>query len=202
MSDKKTFNQKVAEIQQKIKVGKNRVNKFGGYNYRSTEDILEGIKPLLGDLTLTINEEMIVLGDHGGPGVTARFYKKVVATLSDGENSLSASSMTREDDSQKGMTQAQLSGSVSSYGAKMALRGLALLDDTQDDDATNDHGKGGKAEETAETKQGSKTEESKSSSVAKEQKGFRNKGKNVKTVKPEASISAPGGDDNNGGDDI
>lgn len=132
-----TLNEKLSDIQTQLKVGKNRFNKFGGYNFRSTEDIMEGIKPLLNGLTLTINESMEVLGEQE----FARFYKKVIASISDGKDVISAVSYTREDENQKGLSQAQLSGSVSSYGAKMALRGLFLLDDTPDDDALNTHGK-------------------------------------------------------------
>ena len=81
---------------------------------------------------------MVVLGN------SERFYKKITATISDGTASVSSTSYTREDEMQKGLTHSQLSGAVGSYGAKMALRGLLLLDDTNDDDATNDHGKGEK----------------------------------------------------------
>lgn len=132
-----TLNEKLSEIQTQLKVGKPRFNKFGGYHFRSTEDIMEGVKPLLKGLTLTINESMEALGEMEH----TRFYKKVVASISDGKDTISSVSYTREDEGQKGMSQAQLSGSVSSYGAKMALRGLFLLDDTPDDDALNTHGK-------------------------------------------------------------
>jgi hypothetical protein len=132
-----TLNEKLSNIQTQLKVGKPRFNKFGGYHFRSTEDIMEGVKPLLKGLTLTINESMEVLGEME----FARFYKKVVASISDGKDVINSVSYTREDEGQKGMTQAQLSGSVSSYGAKMALRGLFLLDDTPDDDTLNTHGK-------------------------------------------------------------
>lgn len=129
---------KLSDIQKKLKVEKGQMNKFGGYAYRSSEDILEAVKPLLGDLTLTIDEKMEVLSSHDGG---TRFYKVTTATLSDDEGSISATAWTREDESQKGMSSAQLSGSVGSYGKKYALGNLFALDDTKDDDATNTHGK-------------------------------------------------------------
>ena len=131
-----SLNKRLSEIQKILKVEKSQFNKFGGYNFRSTEDILEGVKPLLGDLTLKIDEDMVCLGT-----LEHRFYKKVTATISDGKESIAVTSYTREDDSQKGMSHSQLSGAVGSYGAKMALRGLFLIDDTRDADATNTHGK-------------------------------------------------------------
>jgi hypothetical protein len=133
----KSLHERLAEIQQKLKVEKSQFNKFGGYNFRSTEDILEGVKPLLGGLVLTLDEEMKVL--YGA--FSERYYKVTTASISDGKDTISVRSETREDESQKGLTQSQLSGAISSYGAKMALRGLFLLDDTKDDDATNTHGK-------------------------------------------------------------
>lgn len=134
----KTFQEKFSIVQNTLKVAKTRFNKFGGYQFRNTEDIMEAVKPLLLEynLTLTIDEEMVVLGT-----TEQRFYKNVIATISDGREKVSVSSFTREDESQKGLTSSQLSGAVGSYGAKMALRGLFLLDDTNDDDATNTHGK-------------------------------------------------------------
>ena len=135
-----TIYEKLTVIQSELKVGKNLVNKFGGYNFRNTESIFEALKPFLSKhkLHLLLQEDMVVLGN------SERFYKKITATISDGTASVSSTSYTREDEMQKGLTHSQLSGAVGSYGAKMALRGLLLLDDTNDDDATNDHGKGEK----------------------------------------------------------
>jgi len=134
----KTLQEKLSEIQSTLNCPKSLYNKFGNYAYRSTELILEAVKPLLlqHKLVLTLNEDMKVLG-----GEDPRFYKQIIASITDGKDTISVSSFTREDESQKGLTQSQLSGAVGSYGAKMALRGLFLLDDTQDDDATNTHGK-------------------------------------------------------------
>jgi hypothetical protein len=134
----KTLQEKLSEIQSTLNCPKTLYNKFGNYAYRSTELILEAVKPLLlqHQLVLTLDEDMKVLGEGNN-----RFYKKIIASITDGKDTISVSSFTREDESQKGLTQSQLSGAVGSYGAKMALRGLFLLDDTQDDDATNTHGK-------------------------------------------------------------
>jgi hypothetical protein len=134
-----SLNEKLSQIQTTLNCPKSLLNKFGGYYYRSTESILEAVKPLLlqHKLVLTIDEDMKVLGGDHSP----RFYKQIIASITDGKDTISVSSFTREDESQKGLTQSQLSGAVGSYGAKMALRGLFLLDDTQDDDATNTHGK-------------------------------------------------------------
>lgn len=132
-----TLQTKLTKIQQTLKVEKGQYNNFGKYSFRSTEDILEGVKPLLGDLRLTISERMEVLGTNEH----SRFYKITTAEISDGKESIQVSSWTREDEKVGGMTHSQLSGSVSSYGTKMALRGLFLIDDTKDADATNTHGK-------------------------------------------------------------
>lgn len=132
-----SLHERLSDIQRKLKVEKAQFNKFGGYSYRSTEDILEGVKPLLNGLVLSLDEEMQLLAGHR----SERFYKITIASISDGKDKISVRSVTREDESQKGLTQSQLSGAISSYGAKMALRGLFLLDDSKDDDATNDHGK-------------------------------------------------------------
>lgn len=143
--------EKLAELQQTLKVGKSQWNKFGNYGYRTTEDILEALKPHLGGFTLLMTEDMIFLGQD-------RYYKKVTAGLvsPDGEHQFKVDAFAREDDNQKGMTGAQLSGSIGSYAAKYALGRLFLLDDTKDDDATNTHGKtadkGVKAKEPKENK--------------------------------------------------
>lgn len=124
---------KVAQIQAKLKAPKGQMNKFGGYKYRSCEDILEAVKPLLGDLVLTISDDIVAVGD--------RVYVKATATLSDGEHTMSATAFAREAETKKGMDEAQITGSASSYARKYALNGLFCIDDTKDADATNDHGK-------------------------------------------------------------
>jgi hypothetical protein len=119
-------------IQKELKAPKNQRNTFGNYNYRSCEDILEAVKPLLGEATLTINDEMVMLGD--------RFYVKATAMISNGDNVIGVSAFAREALEQKGMSASQLTGATSSYARKYALNGLLLIDDTKDDDHNNTHG--------------------------------------------------------------
>ena len=123
------------EIQSKLNVPKNQRNSFGGYNYRSAEDILEALKPLLSEqgCCLIISDEMVEVGE--------RVYVKATAVISKGEVIKSATSYAREADVQKGMTASQITGSTSSYARKYALNGLFAIDDTKDADATNTHGK-------------------------------------------------------------
>lgn len=121
------------EIQKKLKCQKNQFNKFGNYNYRNQEDILEAVKPLLGESILTISDEIIEVG--------GRIYVKATATLMEGSTSISVTSFAREPETQKGMSESQVTGASSSYARKYALNGLFALDDTKDSDATNTHGK-------------------------------------------------------------
>tara|TARA_R110002020_G_scaffold470572_1_gene696591 strand:+ start:82 stop:591 length:510 start_codon:yes stop_codon:yes gene_type:complete len=123
----KEFIKKVAEVQQKLKAPKNQFNKFGKYKYRSCEDILEGVKPLLGDLVLTVNDDIQIIGD--------RIYVKSTATITDGENSISNQAFARESLIKKGMDDSQITGTASSYARKYALNGLLLIDDTKDADS-------------------------------------------------------------------
>jgi len=130
----KELHKKLAEIQQKLKAPKSQYNSFGKYAYRNQEDILEAVKPLLGNLTLVISDQIIEIE-------SGRVYLKATATISDGEHSVSNTAYAREEESKKGMDSAQLTGATSSYARKYALNGLFLIDDTRDADATNDHGK-------------------------------------------------------------
>lgn len=114
------------KIQKELKAPKGQRNNFGNYNYRNAEDILEAVKPLLGETTLTISDEMVMLGD--------RFYVKATATLQEGEKITSVSAYAREPVEQKGMNSAQVTGSTSSYARKYALNGLFCIDDTKDAD--------------------------------------------------------------------
>ena len=118
--------EKVSAIQAELKAPKNQFNKFGGYKYRSCEDILEAVKPLLDGLMLTVSDEIIMLGD--------RFYIKATATITDGSNSVSNSALAREALTKKGMDESQITGTASSYARKYALNGLFLIDDTKDAD--------------------------------------------------------------------
>ena len=131
-----TLNEKLATNQTKFKSKKSRFNSFGKYYFRSAEDILEATKPFLLELgvSVTINEEVRVLFDNV-PMIES------TATLSDGETEISATAVVGVDLGQKGMQVPQQFGSASSYGKKYALGNLFLIDDTQDSDASNTHGK-------------------------------------------------------------
>lgn len=114
------------KIQKELKAPKGQTNKFGNYNYRSCEDILEAVKPLLGMGALTLTDEIVMVGD--------RFYVKATATLKDVDQSVSVSAFARESLEKKGMDVAQITGAASSYARKYALNGLFCIDDTKDAD--------------------------------------------------------------------
>ena len=130
-----TINEKLSQIQIRFKSKKSRFNSFGKYYFRSAEDILEAIKPFNKELGVyvTINEELVA--SEPVPVL------KTTATLCDGTNHVSASALVGVDLNQKGMQTPQQFGAASSYGKKYALGNLFLIDDTQDSDATNTHGK-------------------------------------------------------------
>ena len=133
------LNQKLKDIQVQFKAKKTRFNSFGKYYFRSAEDILEAIKPHLTkhNVTVIVNEDFDI-GEFG-PII------KTTATITDGTDSISAAAVVGVDLAQKGMQVPQQFGSASSYGKKYALGNLFLIDDTQDSDATNSHGKTSKA---------------------------------------------------------
>ena len=122
---------KLATIQQKLKAPKGQMNTFGKYKYRSCEDILEAVKPLLGDLVLTISDDIVEVG--------GRVYVKATVSLSSGSGNVSTTAFARESDTKKGMDESQITGATSSYARKYALNGLFCIDDTKDSDATNQH---------------------------------------------------------------
>jgi hypothetical protein len=130
----KELNKKLAVIQTKLKAKKSSYNSFGKYHFRKSEDILEAIKPFLIEhgVTVTINEEIIATD----PVPTMQS----TATISDGENAIHATALVGVDLNQKGMQTAQQFGAASTYGKKYALGNLLLIDDTEDADASNDHG--------------------------------------------------------------
>lgn len=123
----KEFIKKVAEIQRNLKAPKNQFNAFGKYKYRSCEDIMEGLKPILGDLVVTVSDDIKMVGD--------RIYIVATAKITDGENSVSNTAMARESLTKKGMDDSQITGTASSYARKYALNGLFLIDDTKDADS-------------------------------------------------------------------
>lgn len=124
--------EKLTEIQQKLRAPKGQYNTFGKYSYRSCEDILEAVKPLLNGCRLTISDAMVNLGD--------RYYVEATATFREavGEaNTISVTAYAREAEVKKGMDASQITGSTSSYARKYALNGLFLIDDTKDADTMN-----------------------------------------------------------------
>ena len=128
---------KLMGLQTELKAPKNQRNNFGNYNYRSCEDILEAVKPLLDKykVALTIKDEVVLIGD--------RYYIKATSTLIDidtGET-VEASAFARESEDKRGMDASQLTGATSSYARKYSLNGLPCIDDNKDADSTNMHGK-------------------------------------------------------------
>ena len=133
----KNIAQKLMEIQANLKAPKGQTNKFGGYKYRSAEDIVEAVKPLLSKYgaTLMLSDTVVEVG--------GRVYVKATAKLGDTDmdDCIETFAFAREAEVKKGMDEAQITGSASSYARKYALNGLLCIDDTKDPDATNDHGK-------------------------------------------------------------
>ena len=131
----KELNQKLAQIQTELKVKKASYNSFGKYYFRKAEDILEAVKPFLlkHEVSVTIDED--ILATDPVPML------KSTAIISDGENQISTTAIVGVDLNQKGMQAAQQFGAASSYGKKYALGNLFLIDDTQDADGNNTHGK-------------------------------------------------------------
>lgn len=122
----KTLIERLAAIQKSLNAPKNQENKFGGYKYRSCEDILMAVKPLLNGLAITISDEVVSVG--------SRIYVQAKASITDGENTISTTAYAREAESRKGMDDSQLTGATSSYARKYALNGLLLIDDNKDAD--------------------------------------------------------------------
>ena len=136
-----TINEKLTKIQTEFKSKKSRFNSFGKYYFRSAEDILEATKPFLKELncSIVINEELLTMK----PGSSEQPVIKTTARIIDEEAFLEATAIVGIDTDQKGMQMPQRYGAASSYGKKYALGNLFLIDDTQDSDATNTHGKNG-----------------------------------------------------------
>lgn len=133
------LNEKLINIQSKLKAPKGQYNSFGKYSYRSCEDIFEALKPLLAEekVSLLMSDDLLLIGE--------RYYVKATATLTDGEESISNVAYAREEETKKGMDGSQITGASSSYARKYALNGLFLIDDVKDSDSTNT---GDKKEET------------------------------------------------------
>ena len=145
----KEINIKLMNIQQELKVPKGQYNDFGKYAYRSCEDILEAVKPLLKKekVVLTISDELQYIGN--------RYYIKATAILIDTESEaiISNSAYAREEETKKGMDGSQITGASSSYARKYALNGLFGIDDNKDSDTTNIQNKEEKEDKKASPKQ-------------------------------------------------
>ena len=128
----KNLIEKLVLIQSELKAPKGQTNKFGGYKYRSCEDILEALKPLLKreGLYLSLTDEIVCQG--------TRYYIKATAIITDGVDRWSVDGWAREEETKKGMDGSQISGASSSYSRKYALSGLFGIDSEKDSDATND----------------------------------------------------------------
>lgn len=120
--------QKVVLVQDELKAPKGQFNKFGNYKYRSCEDIVESVKPILKKygIMLNLSDELVIIGD--------RYYIKAVAGLTDGTDVIQAVAYAREPQDLKGMSESQITGTASSYARKYALNGLLAIDDTKDAD--------------------------------------------------------------------
>ena len=128
--------EKLAAVQAALKAPKGQYNAFGKYKYRSCEDIVESVKPLLkqNGLLLTLSDEIGLIGD--------RFYVKATAAVIDVKDGtkITVTALAREEESKKGMDGSQVTGASSSYARKYALNGMFAIDDTKDSDSTNTHG--------------------------------------------------------------
>jgi len=129
------LNKSLIKVQSELKAPKGQRNKFGNYNYRSAEDILEAVKPLLAKNNLSMQVSDTVQEVAGIP------YIESMVIVSDGEAQIVVTAQAGIDPNRKGMDIAQCFGASSSYARKYALNGMFLIDDTKDPDATNDHGR-------------------------------------------------------------
>ena len=126
MSD---FYKSIVSIQENLNAPKNQINKFGNYAYRSAEDILIALKPLLAKagLFVVISDEVV--------NISERYYVKSTVRITDGTNSIENTAFAREALTKKGMDESQITGSASSYSRKYALNGLLCIDDNKDADS-------------------------------------------------------------------
>ena len=131
----KELNNKLSQVQTKLKAKKSSYNSFGKYYFRKSEDILEAVKPFLLELDVSVVIKEQIIATEPVPMLES------TAIFSDGENQVTATAVVGVDLSQKGMQTSQQFGAASTYGKKYALGNLFLIDDTEDADATNTHGK-------------------------------------------------------------
>lgn len=136
-----TIHTKIIAVQSGLVAPKSKTNSFAKYKYRSCEDILEAVKPLLKEqgLLLTIEDDIQLIG--------SRFYVKATACVSDGTDVVRCSAFAREPEEKKGSDASQITGAASSYARKYALNGIFIIDDTEDADSMDNSPKPvGKAE--------------------------------------------------------
>ena len=145
---KSRIKEKLVSIQQELKAPKGQFNSFGKYRYRSCEDILEAVKPILAEhkVIMTISDDVVMVGD--------RIYVKAIARLEDaeGDGFIINTAWAREENEKKGMDGSQITGTASSYARKYCLNGLFLIDDTKDADTDEFHKKTHPEEKSAEKK--------------------------------------------------
>lgn len=163
----------LGHIQRELKVGKNRDNKFGGYKFRSCEDIMEAVKPLLDTYhaTLIVNDGVELIGEHYYIVATATF-----SSTEEGADPIHTTAYARESEEQKGMQPAQCTGAASSYARKYCLSGLFCLDDTKDPDAMSGSTRGRKPGST-----NKKNESNVSPELKQAQQGIVNLAKSLMT---------------------
>lgn len=150
--------EKLIKIQSELKAPKSNYNGFGKFHYRSCEDILEAVKPLLAKekCTLTLSDDIVAIAD--------KVYVRATATISDGKEQYITSAYARESENKKGMDESQMTGTASSYARKYALNGLFLIDDTKDADT----------DEFQQAKQKAEKKESKTATKKKTGSGSEN----------------------------
>lgn len=156
------LHEKLLAIQTKLKAPKGQYNKFGNFNYRSAEDILEAVKPLNAEqgVLLTITDEIKEIG--------GRVYVVATAIVSDGTDTLQVSAFAREPENKKGMDESQITGATSSYARKYALNGLYAIDDNKD--ADTDERK--QQQENAPKKQQGQKQQAQKQQQQQQEKGF------------------------------
>ena len=128
---KESIHQTLVRIQRDLKAPKGQYNKFSNFYYRSCEDILEAVKPILNGCTITINDQVVMFDD--------RFYIEAVVRISNGTEWIENTAFAREASDKKGMDEAQITGAASSYARKYALNGLFAIDDNKDTDAKDNN---------------------------------------------------------------
>lgn len=143
----KTIHQKLIEVQGELKAPKGQYNSFGKYHFRSTEDIVEALKPLLikRGLLLLMYDEMELIG--------SRIYVVSTADLTDGATNIKVSARARESETKKGMDDSQITGTASSYARKYALNGMFLIDDSKDADTPEYSGQMNNQQQSKQPKQ-------------------------------------------------